>query len=55
MTVGVANRHSRLFEIALVLVRLDHVAVRIVHASYKQDVTAEKLRIANSVVWFGVP
>jgi hypothetical protein len=38
-----------LFELALVLVRLDHVAVRIVHASYKQDVTAEKLRLADCV------
>ena len=50
--------NSRLFEIALVLVRLDHVASGIVNANHGIMWDAEKLGKADGIadcIWPGVP
>jgi hypothetical protein len=50
--------HASLFELAHVLVRLDHVARIIINANHGIMPAAEKLRVVDCVAdrgWFGAP
>jgi hypothetical protein len=49
---------KRFFELALVLVRFDHVASRIVNANHSTMVAAVKFRVVDCItgcVWLGIP